>query len=145
MEAKTKIPVVRVRGIWGVKPKIKTTLEKLRLNKINHCVIIDDKPEYIGMLKICKDYVAYGTISEKMITKIVSKRARKIGNKKLNDDEVKEVVKAIINGDKLDKIKIKPVFRLRPPRKGYKSTKHAYPRGALGKWPSIDGLISRMI
>ncbi len=144
---RTLIGVVRVRGIWGVKPKIRTTLEKLRLNRVNHCVIVDDRPQYLGMLNVCKDYVAYGPVSESVVRKLVAKRGRKAGNKRLTEEEVNQVVEAILNGDrkKLKKMGVKPVFRLRPPRKGYKSIKHAYPKGALGKWPSLDELLARMI
>ena len=32
--------VVRVRGSVNVKPKIKETMKLMRLNRVNHCVII---------------------------------------------------------------------------------------------------------
>ena len=144
-----KLAVIRIRGMWGIKPKIKTTMEKLNLTRVNHCVIINDAPTYIGMLKICKDYVAYGPISNKMIEKLITKRARKAGNKKLEKEEnekVPDFVERFVQ-EKADikNLGIKPVFRLKPPKKGYKSIKKAYPRGALGKWPSMDILINKMI
>ncbi len=141
-----KLAVIRVRGMWGIKPKIKSTMEKLNLTRVNHCVIIEDSPSYIGMLKICKDYVTYGPISNEMIEKMITKRGRKPGNKKLNDEDVSGFVEKF--ADKKADIKqlgIKPVFRLKPPKKGYKSIKQAYPKGALGKRPNMDELINKMI
>ena len=144
-----KLAVIRIRGMWGIKPKIKTTMEKLNLTRVNHCVIIDDSPTYTGMLKICKDYVAYGPISNNMIEKIISKRGRKPGNKKLDKKEKDNISTFVekFSQSKADlkNLGIKPVFRLKPPKKGYKSIKQAYPRGSLGKWPNIDELLNRMI
>jgi len=143
-----KLAVIRIRGMWAIKPKIKDTMEKLNLSRVNHCVVIDDSPTYLGMLKKCKDYVAYGPISEKMIEKLIKKRGRKKGNKKLDEKEVdiSNFVSRFIEGKAdLKNIGLKPVFRLKPPKKGYKSVKRPYPAGALGKWPDIDKLINRMI
>ena len=44
--------VVRVRGSVNVKPKIKETMKLMRLNRVNHCVIIPENETYTGMLKI---------------------------------------------------------------------------------------------
>jgi hypothetical protein len=37
------------------------------------------------------------------------------------------------------------VFRLHPPRRGYKNIKLHYPKGDIGKRDSMDDLIKRMI
>ncbi|MCC7552831.1 50S ribosomal protein L30 [Candidatus Micrarchaeota archaeon] len=141
-----KLAIIRVRGLWGIKPKIKNTMEKLNLTKVNHCVIVDDSPTYLGMLKICKDYVAYGPISDTMIEKVITKRGRKPGNKKVDIEDISGFVEKFIQGKAdIKHLGIKPVFRLTPPKKGYKSIKQAYPRGALGKWPNIDELLNKMI
>lgn len=141
-----KLAIIKVRGMWGIKPKIKSTMEKLNLTRVNHCVLIDDSPTYIGMLKICKDYVAYGPISNEMIEKLITKRGRKPGNKKIDQEDISGFVEKFIQGKtNIKTLGIKPVFRLKPPKKGYKSVKQAYPRGALGKWPNIDELLNKMI
>jgi large subunit ribosomal protein L30 len=42
--------------------------------------------------------------------------------------------------------KLKPVFRLTPPSKGFKSVKEAYPKGDLGyRGKEINELMGRMI
>ena len=38
--------VVRVRGSVNVKPKIKETMKLMRLNRVNHCVIIPERYLY---------------------------------------------------------------------------------------------------
>jgi len=143
-----KIAVVRVRGLWGVKPKIRTTLEKLNLTRVNHCVVVDDNPYYRGMLNVVKDYVAYGPISPVMMERLIKKRGEFSRKRKveLSDEEIKQFVKECFEGKKtLKDLGIKPVFRLNPPRKGYRSIKRPYPYGALGKWPTLDELLMKMV
>ena len=52
-----KIAIVRVRGIRQIKPKIRKTLEMLRLNRPNHCVVVDDSKPMTGMLNVVRDQV----------------------------------------------------------------------------------------
>ena len=54
--------IVRVRGSVNVKPKIKKTMEIMRLNRVNHCVIVPENEVYKGMLNIIKDYVTWGEV-----------------------------------------------------------------------------------
>ena len=139
--------VVRLRGIRNIKPRIRKTLELLRLNKPNHCVIVPDTPQYRGMLNVCKDYIAYGSISEETLAKLIEKRGEK-GSKRIVDlmesEEIKKLAKKIMHGEKVKEV-LDPVFRLHPPRKGMKSIKLHYPFGELGKRDSMDSLIKRMM
>ena len=64
--------VVRVRGQVNIKPKIKRTMKIMRLNRVNHCVIIPENEVYKGMLNIVKDYVTWGEIDSEEST--VAKR-----------------------------------------------------------------------
>lgn len=143
-----KIAVVRVRGLWGLKPKIRATLEKLNLTRVNHCVVVDDTPQYKGMLNLCKDYVAYGPISPTMMEKLIKKRGRYSKRRKaeLTDEEIKTFVKQFFDGKtRLRDIGLKRVFRLNPPKRGYRSIKKRYPYGALGRWPTLDELLMKMV
>ena len=74
------------------------------------------------------------------------RRGRKIGEKKLADQEVEEVFKKIKENQKTPE-EIKPVFRLTPPSKGFKeSVKQHYPEGELGyRGKEINELLKRMI
>ncbi len=135
------IAIVRVRGIHNLKPKVRKTLELLRLHKPNHAVVVPDTPAYRGMLKIVKDYVTYGEVSDETLLKLIEKRGEK-GSKKVSNP--KEVLERMKKGEKYDDL-MDPVFRLHPPRKGWKSIKRLYPYGALGPRDNMDDLLKRMM
>ena len=140
------IAVVRIRGVRKINPEIKKTLEYLNLSKPNYCTVVKDSPQNLGMVRKAKDYVAYGKINDEMLFTLLKKRGRK-GSKKLkdimSDEEIKNIVSSVMDGKKLREF-ADPVFRLRPPSKGFKSTKEHYPRGDLGEHDDISKLLKRM-
>ena len=160
-----KIPklmfAVRIRGSPGMNRKILDTLKMLRMHKVNHGVLVWSKPSSIGMLNKCKDYIAYGEIDEKTLIRLLRVRGRVEGNKPLTDEEVKNLTKyngiktlakALFKGEVLynskDLYKIKPVFRLHPPKKGHKGNikKHYKEGGTLGYVENyINELIYKML
>jgi len=125
--------VVQVRGVVKTRRDIKDTLKMLRLHHINHCVLVPDTPENLGMI-------------------------RKVnGDAPLTDEYIKsnstysniaEFAQALASGEtKLREIPgLKPVLRLHPPRKGYKTTKRTFPQGgALGYYgQEINTLLYKM-
>lgn len=137
--------VIRIRGMVGVRKEIKHTLEMLRLHRKNHCVLIKETNSIKGMLQKAKDYITWGDISEDMLKKLVEKRGRKLGNKRLNKEETEKVFNEVKSKGKSELIK--PVFRLTPPSKGFKhSIKQHYPKGELGyRKEKINELLKRMI
>lgn len=150
------IAAIRVRGRTGVKGEIEDTMKMLRLNRINHAVILDETPSYQGMLQKAKDYITWGEIKEETLAKIISKRGRLPGGSKVTEEYLKEktsyksiedLSKAVKEGAKLEESGIKPVFRLHPPRKGYKNIKKAYNEdGSLGyRGENIKDLINKML
>ena len=147
------IAVILVRSQIGTKPNIRKTLRLLKLTRKNHCVVLKEDSTYKGMLTICKDYITWGPISKETLLSILRKRGKYPGDKKLTltDEELNDLIDAIEKGgktakDKLMEKKIKPVFRCHPPKKGWKSIKKAYPKGALGfRGENMNNLIMRMI
>jgi large subunit ribosomal protein L30 len=138
---------VRVRGALGMRGKILDTLSMLRINKVNHGVLIWGEKSFMGMLNKCKDYIAYGEIDEKTLVRLLRVRGKVEGQKVLTDEhiknltdykDIKEFAKALLDGKiqyrEKDIFKIKPVFRLHPPRKGHRGTikKHYAEGGTLG-------------
>jgi large subunit ribosomal protein L30 len=140
------IGIVRVRGIRKIKPKIAKTLSLLRLNKVNHAVIVKANPKYLGMLAVAKDYITFGEVEKETVQKLIEKRGM-VGRKKaivlFKKEDIKKMVDEIWEG-KRPKL-LNPVFRLHAPRKGWKSIKLPYPRGALGLRDNMDELLSRMM
>jgi large subunit ribosomal protein L30 len=150
------IAAIRVRGTTGVKGEIADTMKMLRLNRINHAVILDENPSYKGMLQKAKDYITWGEINEETLAKVITKRGRLPGGEKVTEEFLKEntshktiddVATAVFKGEKLEEIGIKPVFRLHPSRKGFKNVKKAYNEdGTLGyRGEDMENLIGKML
>jgi len=150
--------VVRVRGSVGVRGDIADTLKMLRLHRVNHCVIVPNTETYVGMLNKAKDYITYGEIDKDTLVKLILRRGRLPGNKKLNEEKVKELMdlsveelaEKIANEEILLKnTPLKPVFRLHPPRKGYDKAGIKKPfsvGGALGyRGDNINTLLEKMM
>lgn len=148
--------VIRVRGTTGVIKNIADTLDMLRLNRINHAVLIEENPSYKGMLQKAKDYITWGEIDSEVLVEIITKRGRIIGGDKVTDEflsentdynSIEELANALINSEvKLADLGIKPVFRLHPPRKGYENIRSSVNEGgSLGyRGEDINALAKRM-
>jgi len=148
--------VLRVRGTTGVKKNIADTLKMLRLNRINHGVLVENNPSFEGMLQKSKDYITWGEIDSETLAEIISKRGEFVGGKRVTDELLTEntdfstigdLADALINNDvKATDIDMKPVFRLHPPRKGYEGIRRSIKEGgSLGyRGDSIKDLLKRM-
>ncbi|MBW2988969.1 50S ribosomal protein L30 [Candidatus Woesearchaeota archaeon] len=142
----SKIAIVRVRGSINVKGDIKDTLTLLRLYRKNYCTIVEDNPTYKGMINKVKDFVTYGEISDEMHKEVVEKRGEEFkGRGEDRKGRIKYDSKFIV----IDGKKIKPFFRLSPPKKGFgrKGIKVGFKsHGALGyRGDKINDLLKRMI
>jgi large subunit ribosomal protein L30 len=139
--------VIRIRGTVKAKERPIDTLKFLRLNRKMHCVVIPETKDYKGMLQAAKDYITWGEVSAEVLAKLIGKRGRKSGNKRLTKEEAGSIAKVLLDGKKIKSTGIKPVFRLGPPKKGFKhSIKQHYPRGELGyRGEKINQLLERMI
>jgi large subunit ribosomal protein L30 len=139
------LAVVRVRGGVDKSKEIKDTLLMLNLKKVNHCVVVRKDPKIEGMIKKVKDFVTWGEVNEKTLGLLLQKRG-KINRRGLKEEEIKKILDAFKKGKKHDIKGFKMVFCLKPPRKGYKSIKKSYPKGALGyRGEKINELLERMI
>ena len=149
--------IIRLKGSVNTKPQIKDTLKMLRLNQINHCVVIEENPVNAGMIQVVKDYVAFGKINADTLALIMENRGKLEGGDKLTDEYVAKnssfkTIKAFAAAVADDKAKLKdmpglkPVFRMHPPRKGHKGLKRTYQQGgALGNYgEDICKLVEKM-
>lgn len=149
--------VIRIRSSIGLRKDVEDTLKMLRLNAVNNCVLVPATADYKGMLEKCKDACTWGEISKETLATMLKKRLRLQGNRRVDEKVLKEITKSdsfekfadvLMEGKaKLkDFEKIKPVLRLTPPSKGFKSTKEHYPAGDLGyRGKEINELIEKMI
>jgi len=159
MQEKKRLAIIRLRGSVGIREEVEDTLKILRLHKVHHAVIIDNSPSYLGMLQKVKDYVTWGEINAETLAAMIKKRGRLVGDKKLTDEivqkytqykTIEEFAKAIIEfkAELSDIPKLKPVFRLHPPKGGLKrSKKRPYSdEGELGyRGETINDLLKKMI
>lgn len=147
--------IVRIRGGVNTRPEIKDTLDMLRMNRVNHCVVVKEDEHFRGMIQKVKDYVAWGKVDDDTLALLLEKRGRLSGNVRLSDQivkentaygSIKEFAKALNAGNaSLKDLGLKPVFRLHPPRKGFKTTKKtAQEGGVLGFHTAIGDLITKM-
>ena len=137
--------VIRVRGSVNVAREIEDTLKMLRLSRVNHCVIVPDNPNYRGMLEKARSYITWGEVTQETLEAMVAKRGRLPKDERVPDKDAKDIAKKISKEGSRD-AGIKPVFRLSPPSKGYKSIRYPYPKGDLGdRGDKINDLLKRMI
>jgi large subunit ribosomal protein L30 len=148
---------VKIRGTISAKREARETLDMLRLDKTNNAVLIDNRPSYMGMLYRVQNYVTWGEPSKETVALLLKERGRLAGGKKLTDEAVEKLgYKSIdklaeaIAGCKVEFQKlsnVRPVFRLRPPSKGFKGkTKKSFIAGGEAGYrgENINDLIKRM-
>ncbi|MEM5828413.1 MAG: 50S ribosomal protein L30 [Candidatus Aenigmatarchaeota archaeon] len=151
------LAVIRMRSGIKASKEIKDTLLLLNLRYINSCVLVENTPSILGMLKKVKNYVSYGEIDKETLVLLLKKRLKKIGDKKVEIEDLKkyginsfeELAELLYEGKKKlkDFSEFKRVFRLHPPKGGLKKSKKLeYPEGILGYiGKEINNLLRRMI
>ena len=114
------ISAIRIKGLVGINEDIKETLFRLRLRRKYSCITLETTKENMGMLKKVRSFVSYGEISKETYEELLKKRGKKVQGK------------------------LKPFFRLHPPRGGAETKVH-YPKGILGENKEMDKLVGRML
>lgn len=147
--------IIRIKSLIDQRPEVRETAKLLRLNKVNTCVIYPESNSLLGMLKILSPVITYGEINKYTLIKLLEKRGKIKGNKKLtlniikkyNFESFEELANYIFKTGKIPNF-LKPFFRLSPPKKGFKkSTKKFFSEnGELGyRGEKINELIMRMV
>jgi large subunit ribosomal protein L30 len=157
-EERRCLAVLRIRGTISASKEVRETLEMLHLTRNNYVVLIDNRASFLGMLKTAQSFITWGEASKETVYMLIKAKGRLVGNKRLTDeyaqkigykslDELADAVSSCrVEYWKLPKIK--PVFRLHPPTKGFKGKiKKSYGMGGeLGyRGEKINELIQRMI
>ena len=155
------VAIVRIRGTVNVRKDVNDTLNMLRLHKPHHVVIMPFTDTYKGMIMKVHRYIAWGEIDFDTFLDLLRKRGRVGGNKRLTDDlvrkytrekfaSIEDLAKALWNRKVRfkDLEWLKPVFRLHPPRGGYRGTikKPFELGGSFGYWGArINELVRKMM
>ncbi|HEW64166.1 50S ribosomal protein L30 [Fervidicoccus fontis] len=154
------IVIIRMKGRTNIRHDAEYTLRLFRLYRKYHASIYPSNlPGLSGMLNKIKNYATWGEISREMLIELLKKRGRIVGgekftqsilSEKLNVKSIEELADKIINGEIIlhEQELIKPVFRLRPPKKGFKrSTRKTFSEGGeLGyRGNEINELLKKMI
>lgn len=148
---------IRIRGGVNAPVRVEDTLRMLRMERNNTATLLDDRPEYLGMLQKAKDWITWGEPTLETIRLLLEKRGEVPGGgridaemlKTLGYDDLDALAAALhacqVEFNKLDGVK--PFFRLHPPSKGFKRTvKRPYRAGGeLGyRGDAINELARRM-
>jgi large subunit ribosomal protein L30 len=150
--------VIRVRGHRKINKDVEDTMSMLRLNRVNHCVIIPENDVMKGMLQKAKDFITWGEVSEETLIKMIRTRGRLTGGKPIDDvyvggnssfGSIEELAKSVVEDQtKYSELKdVKPLFRLHPPKQGYEAVKKDLKtHGSLGyRGEKINALIEKML
>jgi len=134
---------LRIDGTPNVRPPEEATLKALRMKSRFSAVLLRDNPSVRGMLQRIKDHVTWGEAKRDDLKLLLSNRARtpeglgitsKFVKEKTKLAGMTELMSELYSGkftlDKLWESGVKPVFRLHPPRGGFKrNSKRAFTDG----------------
>lgn len=135
--------VIRIRGSWGVDAETENLLRLLNLRRANHAVILPKSPSVLGMLRRINSYVTWGEATPEILLKLFKRADPQPGVKveeelrKLNAESIENLAQKICSGEidvkSIERI-FKPVFRLHPPKGGFKGSikRPVSQKGVLG-------------
>jgi large subunit ribosomal protein L30 len=146
-----KLCVIKIRSSLKKSGGVQTVIKNLGLNKLYSCVLIDDTPANIGMLKVADNILTYGEIDKEMLKKLLVKRAMTSIRKKytVQNSEYEIVADKLMSSTaKLADMGIRRVFHLHPPYGGFERNGKKTPfslKGVFGyRGTEINKLLVRM-
>ncbi|MDA4125212.1 MAG: 50S ribosomal protein L30 [Thaumarchaeota archaeon] len=119
--------------------------------------MVPDDASTLGMLRLCKDHVAWAPVDADLLATLLKKRGMVSTTKGLDAAALKALgfkkpedlaEKMLKEGMRLSAVEgIRPFFRLAPPRGGFKqSMRRQYTeRGMLGSNPKLADIVKRMV
>lgn len=151
----TIFAIIRIRSLIDRNPKIRLTARFLRLTRTNTCTLYPDSPQLKGMLEVISTVATFGEIKKETLIELLKRRGRIVGNKPLTLEIInkygyssfEQLAEDVLKTGKIPSF-IKPIFRLSPPREGFKkSLKKSFAEGGeLGyRGVHINELILRML
>ena len=100
-----------------ISKSVEEALFRIRLRRKYSAVLLKSTDENIKLLKKLRNYIAYGVINKETLEKLIELRGKSIDRGKIDSRKiVSEIEKK-----NLEKLGLKPFFRLHPPRNGIES------------------------
>ena len=150
--------VVNLHGRINSSAPVRKALGELKVERKFTATLVPDDVQAIGMLKLCKDYLAWCPVDSELLTTLLEKRgmateSRRLGEEALAKLGVKkhgELAEKILKGNvRLSSMEgIRPFFRLSPPRGGFKGSmrrQYTEKKGILGNNPKLPEIVRRMV
>jgi len=146
--------IVRVRGTIHARRDITETLRFLHLTRPNHATVVPEEPSYRGMITKVQGYVTWGEADGTTVGRLLEARGELSDGRRLSSEALPAGggdlarLTETVAGQGLPAIDgLKPLFRLKAPRGGWRSTKKPFARGgALGyRGAKINELVQRML
>jgi len=155
MEAKAPLlAAVRVKGEADLRADVQAALRMLRLSRVHTATLLRSTPSTLGQLRKVKDAAFWGPIGEETLARLLAKRGRLVGDRRLTPEAVREtgydsvasLAKALFDGEVgiADVEGLKPVFRLHPPKGGFKGGKEKSARG-LGNLGDVGERVNEIL
>jgi large subunit ribosomal protein L30 len=151
------ILVVNLHGMINSSAPVRKALNELWVAKKFSASVVPDDAATVGMLKLCKDYVAWAPVEEDLLSDLLKKRGRVSASRTLDAASLKELgykkhedlaAKMMEEQMRLSAVKgVLPYFRLAPPKGGFRMSlrRQSTERGLLGNNPKLEEIVRRMI
>jgi large subunit ribosomal protein L30 len=149
--------VVNLRGLVNTRAPVRTTLVQLKIGRRFNATIVPDDKVHHGMLHLSKEHVAWCKLDASIAEKLLRTRSeRSTGNRTPESEivskdfsSVTEIAKALESGKlRLNSLeKVRPFFRLSPPRGGFKrsTVRQFRDGGILGHNDELPSLVEKML
>ena len=148
--------IVRVRGSIHARHDVDETLRFLHLTRANHATVVPEVPSMRGMLSKVQGYVTWGEAEPDTVSLLLTQRGETMMGARLTPESVADIapgqdlpaITRSVAEQGLTHVRgLKPLFRLKAPKGGWRSTKKPFALGgALGyRGRAINDLVRRMI
>jgi large subunit ribosomal protein L30 len=151
------ILVVNLHGAINSSTPVRKALTELWVAKKFSASVVNDDAPTVGMLKLCKDFVAWCPLEQQLLADLLEKRGMVSATKPLDQSSLKVLgfkshadIAAMMLKDKVRLSAVHgvlPYLRLAPPRGGFKRSlrRQHTERGLLGNNPKLEEIVRRMI
>jgi large subunit ribosomal protein L30 len=149
--------IIRVRGTIHARHDIRTTLDELNLTRANHATIVPERKDFKGMLARVQGYVTWGEAEPETVQELLRTRGETWEGASLGTSapasggaeppDVPKIAREVLEKGLARAEGVKPLFRLKAPKGGWRSTKKPFALGgALGyRGRAINDLARRML